>query len=142
MTDRSVNDVRSQLIKLFTDAAASIATRLDAKGMPTVVEQPRSFVTRDEAGGAGTDYRFEPHSNLADFDVLMRASPLLDQEMIDSLRRCSAVVAAKHAGTLPFGFYPNARKLSIDAGHGVGDDGDVVLDGDGCRLCGVAFRGV
>jgi hypothetical protein len=106
MPDQPVHDVRNQLIKLFADAAASIAARLDAKGLPTTVEQLRSFVTRDDAGGARTDQVDERQSSLSDFELLMRASPLLDEPVIESLRRTAEAVASKHAATLPCGFYP------------------------------------
>lgn len=104
--EQPTDDVRNQLIKLFVDAAASIAARLDAKGLPSTVEQPRSFVTRDDAGGAATGHVYEPQSNLHDFELLMRASPLLDAPVIESVLRAAQAVASKHAATLPYGFYP------------------------------------
>jgi hypothetical protein len=109
MLEQPANDVHNQLIKLFVDAAASIAARLDAEGLPTTVKQPRSFVTRDDAGGAATDHVYEPQSNLSDLELLMRASPLLHESVIESLRRAAEAVASKHATTLPYGFYPGGR---------------------------------
>jgi ABC-type multidrug transport system ATPase subunit len=36
----------------------------------------------------------------------------------------------------------NARYLSIAAARGVGDEGDLIVDGGGCLLGGVAFSGI
>jgi len=121
MTDRSGEDVRGQLIQLFTRAAASVAARLDALGLSATTEQPRPFVTRNESGGSGTNCRYEACSNLTDVGLLMRASPLLDEQAIESLHQCSAIVADKHAETLPYGFYPGALSSplteSLNAGR-------------------------
>jgi hypothetical protein len=66
------------------------------------------------------NYRYEACSNLTDVGLLMRASPLLDEQAIESLHQCSAIVADKHAETLPYGFYPGALSSPLTESLGAG----------------------